>query len=597
MSAPPSGRPGAAGIPLDQLDNFISQRVGEPTIREAQQAAEGQRAAEELRAELIALGIDPEDFDPAQLWNLYATAEEEDQERLFALMSRIGDDMWSEDFAVGFYDSMNTDGIHTVVGVIDTFAAMGWAGGVQQQLLEPFTRGWANASGSVDLTEERRELLETDDPVDQRQLALLMSGPPHAYDPVWLADAAERILVTGVDLNRAQYPYDYYMGLGPEEYPGFAGHDWLYDDPALGIPSAVATRALAGNVEAAWSFASRGEEHVEVLVRPDSLPIPLSSQIFDEYEQLHADLEANAGKAIENAFLEAPLSTVPDPNDPTRRIPMVDPDESAAAYDVLVAEVGEGDVPDVIKRAVARTLLPHLHEIGEVAAQEASTSAVEEGGLFERAEVVDFFKELGWDEEAAGIVGQQLGIWGTATAQDFVATHPEATPGQIETALDPVALVTGTAYQGFNETEAAEGAANVALAFGIQQGSSTVSGLSLSAPIVGLIVGGPPGALAGAGLAAGTQVVNLVGGLVANDIRTEDVDNDYDGNDVQRMLVTTMREQLVFALEDAGLIPDGTPPDQYSAVLADHYGTNDPIDELNQDSFVEAFNRDPDEPW
>ncbi|MGH9117611.1 MAG: hypothetical protein ACRD0A_06950 [Acidimicrobiales bacterium] len=42
-------------------------------------------------------------------------------------MADIGTDISSEDFADGFYDSMDTDGIH-VVSVIDTFAATGMAG-------------------------------------------------------------------------------------------------------------------------------------------------------------------------------------------------------------------------------------------------------------------------------------------------------------------------------------------------------------------------------------------------------------------------------------------------------------------------------------
>ncbi|MGH9117606.1 MAG: hypothetical protein ACRD0A_06925 [Acidimicrobiales bacterium] len=585
------------GIAPEKLDNFISKRVGEPTIWEAQKAAEGQAAAEALQAELLALGINPDEFDPAQLWALYQPEDQEQFERIYALMAEIGTDMSSEDFAVGFYDSMDTEGIRVVMGVIDTFAATGWQGRVRQELLEPFARGWANASGSVDLTEESRELLDTDDPVEQRQLALLMTGPAHAYDPEWLADAAERILVTGADLNRPQYPSESPQGLSQGDYPGFADWGWLYDDPALAAPELIATAALDGNVEASWRFASRGDDHVEVLVRPGQISIPSNIYTAEHLQELQATLEDHAGGAIENAFLEAPLSTVPDPDDPTRQIPMVSSDESAAAYDILVAEVGEGDVPDVIKRAVARTLLPHLHEIGDVAVHDANTPEHESGGLFERGEVVAFFKELGWDEEAAAIVGEGIGVWSTAVAQDFVATHPHASFGDLETAFDPVGLVTGTVYQGFNETENAMGAANNALAFGIQQGSSTLSGLTLSAPIIGFIVAGPPGAGAGAALAGGTQLINLAGGLGAQTIRTRDVDLEFDGNDVQRMLVTNLREQLVFSLEDAGLIPDGTPPEEYSAVLADYYGTNDPIDEVDQDSFKEAFSRDPDEPW
>ena len=516
--------------------------------------------------------------------------------------------MWNEDFAVGFYDQMDTAGIHAVLGVIDTFAAryvgrglvhgdMAWMGSVQDRLLDPFVNGWANASSSVDLTEERQGLLATEDAIDQRHLALLMSGNASMYEPRWLADAAERILVTGAEHNRWQFPAHYGAGSGIDDYPGFSDSNWLYDDPALGFPELVAARALDGNTAAAWSYASRGDAHLEALVRPVQLPYGVSGRDYEVWEKLQIDMETHAGGALEEAFLAAPFETVPDPNDPSRRVPLVDPAASAQAYNDLIEVVGDGDVPDIIKRSVARTLLPHLHEIGAAANTQYHTPAIETDVPFERGEVVDFFKELGWDEQAAAIVGEQLGQWGAAVAADFVGSHPHASPGDIEGVFDPVALVTGAAYQGFNETENAMSDANNLLAFGIQQGSGAFSGVGMSGAIIGFVAGGPPGAAAGAALAGGTVIVNQAAALGANALRTRDADLDVDGNDIQRMMIASLREQLVFRLEDAGLIPDGTAPEDYSSVLADYYRNNDPIDELNQDSYIEAWNRDAGEPW
>jgi hypothetical protein len=201
------------GIPPEELDNFISKQVGEPTIWEAQQAAEGQAAAEALQTELIALGIDPSTFDP---WQIAALDPYDPQfQRVYELMTDIGEQMSNEDFAVGFYDSMDAEGIQNMVGLIDNFAMQratygdddfAWMGSVQDQVLAPFVGGWALASGSVDLTEERRQLVAAEDAAEQQALVRLMSGPAGRYDPEWLADAAEQVLVTGADLNGSVHP-------------------------------------------------------------------------------------------------------------------------------------------------------------------------------------------------------------------------------------------------------------------------------------------------------------------------------------------------------------------------------------------------------
>src|SRR5690606_31657356 len=65
-------------------------------------------------------------------------------------------------------------------------------GSIQERLLEPFVHGWAIASGSVDLAEEREGFLSVGDDVNgdgrwqQHQLALLLSDDGRHYDPDFL---------------------------------------------------------------------------------------------------------------------------------------------------------------------------------------------------------------------------------------------------------------------------------------------------------------------------------------------------------------------------------------------------------------------------
>jgi hypothetical protein len=585
-------------------DQALAPLVGEPTIAEAQKAAAGRTAAEQVRQSLIAAGLDPDHFSAEALWNL---SQQNPQYRpLFDQLVGVGAQMWDEDFAAGFYDSLGPEGTHVLLGVVDTYAAryegrglidggMDWSSNITDDLLLPLVGGFARATRNPDLLDDRAALVDTQDAIQQRHLALLMSGEPRDYDPTFLADGAERILVTGQDLNRAQYPADYPSGQGLDDYPGFANSEWLYDDPGLGIPQVVAMRALDGNTQAAWSFVSRGQEHVDALVHPSGLPIPMTSRIYDEYQALATEMDTHAAGAIEEAFLKAQYETVPDPADPTRQIPLVTEGQSIAAYDDFMESVGQGDVSDTIKRAAARTLLPHLNHIGDAANTQAATPGIETDVPFERADVVGFFKELGYDEEAAAIVGNQLGMWSGAETHQLFADNPHPTPGQLQGTYDPVAHVIGAAYQGFNETESAAAAANSRLAYGISHGTSLVG--DLAPPVIGLIAGGPVGLGAGVAVGAGVDLVNQLGLFGIEDIRTADTSLPFDGDDLQRTTVTGLREQAVRQLEAGGHIPPGTAPGDYSAVLADYFGGTDPYDELSQSSFVNAFNYSADDAW
>ena len=146
---------------LSMDDTALSKLVGEPTVLEAEQSQDGQAAAAELRTALEAAGIDPNDFEPSQLANL--DPRDPEYMELFDLLERIGGDMGNEDFAVGFYDQMNPDGMQALMGVIeqfaahqvvtpnfdepmlDTYAPAPDLGSIQERLLEPFVAGFARA--------------------------------------------------------------------------------------------------------------------------------------------------------------------------------------------------------------------------------------------------------------------------------------------------------------------------------------------------------------------------------------------------------------------------------------------------------------------
>jgi hypothetical protein len=84
--------------------------------------------------------------------------------------------MWNEDFAAGFYDSLGVEGTHTLLGVFDLYASrrlnaglfddVSWIGDPRTELLGPFVDGWARATDSPDLIDERAAMLRTRDRPD-----------------------------------------------------------------------------------------------------------------------------------------------------------------------------------------------------------------------------------------------------------------------------------------------------------------------------------------------------------------------------------------------------------------------------------------------
>jgi hypothetical protein len=583
-------------------DLALVPRIGEPTIAEARAEADGQAAARHLRDALIAAGLDPDHFDPAQL-TLFEPRNPHYRPIFDALVGVAGQ-MWSEDYAAGFYGTLGAEGTHLVLGLIDTYAARGqdrgwlvpdtsWQGNVGDRLLEPFVTGWARATNSPELVDERAAMLATEDSVDQRHLALLMSGNPLDYDPKWLAAGAERILVTGEDLNRSQYPTA--PALADDEYPGFWHTGWLYDDPGLGMPEVVALRALDGNTAAAWEYVTGGDANVDALVHPPGLRLPNDTLNHDEYVSLFYEIDEHSSGVIQDAFLRAQYETIPDPNDPARRIPLVDPSRDAAAYNDFMEVMAEGHTSDLMRRAAASTLLPHLEDIATAANRQAETPGIETDVLFERKDVVGFFKEIGYDEEAAGIAGHELGLWSGAETTQLFADHPHPTPGELNDTYDPIAQVIGAAYAGFNETEAAAAAANSHFAYGISHGASVIA--DLTPGVVALLSANPVTAAGTLAIGVGVDVVQQAALFGIEDIRGADTNLPFGGEDLQRQVVTSLRAQAVHQLESTGATPPGTPPGQYSGALADYFGGADPYDELNQSSFVNAFNYGADDPW
>jgi hypothetical protein len=244
----------------------------------------------------------------------------------------------------------------------------------------------------------------------------------------------------------------------------------------------VALRALDGNVAAAYTYASRGRANIDALVHPEGLPVPMEPRIYDEVTALYTEVDRHAAGAIQNAFLKAQYETVPDPAHPGQTLPLIDPAKDTAAYNDFMTSVAKGDTSDLMKRAAASTLLPHLDEIAAAANEQAERPGDDPNGLFQRQNVVGSFKELGYDNEATAFAGESIGAWSATETKLLFAADPHPTPGQLQDTYDPIAQVVGAAYQGLDENEAAQKLAASHLSWGIAHGRYLVADLALSPP-------------------------------------------------------------------------------------------------------------------
>ncbi|WCO66970.1 hypothetical protein PO878_20970 [Iamia majanohamensis] len=564
-------------------DTALSKLVGEPTIAEAEEAADGQAGARELADQLREMGIDPEAFDAHDL--VFLDSHMDGYDELRALIEAQSERMGDADYATGYYDVLGEDGIRALLGSIDRMAEVDRDESDLSDVVHRYADGWARATNGVDLEEEMEALGHPDEDVwwEQHQLALLMSGDGSLYDPRWLADGADALLVAGEGGRYVGPTGSLDSGAGdPFEsetwYPGTGGFGFRYQDHDLASPGLVALRALEDNVAASYDFATRGTDQRDVLVRPDDhLWLPY------EQEDMIADLHDRAGGVVVNAFLEAPYGA-PDPAHPGETLDVVtDEGRLLDSYDDLMGLVGQGDVPDGIKRDAARTLLPYLPEIGDVAATESLTSEVEDG-RFSRQTYVAFVEELGYDDEAVTILGAQLREYGDSVVTGAFADGAYDREG-LAIDMDHVTPVLGATYRGLAETERSNEEANAALAAGLESGLGLVT--TGGATLAPLLAGGPLGVGAAAAIGGGGLVIRTLGGFGADAIEGRDAAPETDSDDLAGQMEDLWRERAVDQLVADGEIErpgDG----EASGRLAGYVDGDDPFDELAQSTLAEA---------
>jgi hypothetical protein len=592
------------GIPPDQLDNFIGLRVGEATLADERQHSQGEQDANALRQRLAALGINPYDFDPAQLRKL--DPRDPRYTELFNLMDRIGHNMWNQAYATGFYTTLGVQGIRATLGVIETFAAhQVWTpsdehgrpmapvpdfGSIRERLLEPFVLGFALATRSADLDDIERELLHPGTDVNsdarwrQHQLSLLLSADGHHYDPAFLAAGADVILVSNRNVNWINSDYGPHGSPYDTDYPALYMGPRLWDgDVVLAVPQAIALRALSQSDEASWQFAGMGRDNLEAILRPstyqvEQLPFgPVSTGWdYDEAQQVKDLMQQFGAGAVHNAFVDVPT------DDPSRY------QEALGRYADVVRIVGEGDIPDGTKRTVANSFGLYVDDIGH-AALVMSEDVHHEGQPFSRPELVDFFRELGHDKEAAAQVGESITAWTEFRGAVFLGDHRP--PGDLTETMRPVSLVMGAVEDGFDGAAADATAAREAFAIGARHAGAFAANFAIGFvasggnPVAGGVWAGVAGT-AGSVLLQGTDIMAHSG-----------PPPDVTGGRLEVTVLGQLRQDMATTVAQQHDLPPPQ-PGQYSSTLGQYRpDLRDALDDLDRDATDEKNDYGDEDDW
>src|SRR5690606_21030843 len=169
-------------------------------------------------------------------------------------------------------------------------------------------------------------------------------------------------------------------------------------------------------------------------------------------------------------------------------------EQRVALLDAAIEQVGSGDASIAAKRAVTGSMHPYLDEMMRIiAAQEQATDASQRG-LFDRPDVVAFFREISGDEQSVRVLGTTLGLY----TQAVTATIMDSPPDQYAlhyAKLHNTARLMGALSDGFelSEKDTSENAgllsagANTAFSAGVEVGLMALPGAA--APVAEILRG------------------------------------------------------------------------------------------------------------
>jgi hypothetical protein len=439
----------------DERSQVVTVSAGEISVGFADAGREEIRqegirfAEEELRDQLVANGLDPDDFSPDDL--LAMDPEDGAYLELWAELQALQHNLNGEDgdaFAAGLFTGLGENGTRATLGAIEMYELHQFSPPRDgphahnslevpildgaPQLLADFTTGFAAATPHLP-REMTDGLIDTgDDPWRQHQLGLLLSADGEHYDPEFLAAAADQVLVSNPENTQfmrdlhADGQVGYYHGYPPMNVRA----DDLWGDPMLAYPQAQAFQALGGNSEASWIFANSSDEALEVILAPGTgLPYgvvhsrgtPASPVLHGGTynHELMDFIDDQAGLVTTNVFVTAPA------DDPSRQGPPlghVDGLDTNAEPDLhgntqlfwdAIPIVARGDSPEQVREALGEAMDEHDLVYVDTLFTYASRHAPSEANLPYQHTGHDFLVEIISPDETGPQAQAAIDLWTT----------------------------------------------------------------------------------------------------------------------------------------------------------------------------------------
>jgi hypothetical protein len=240
--------------------------------------------------------------------------------------------------------------------------------------------------------------------------------------------------------------------------------------------------ALADNADASFAYAQLDggegrEERLAALLRPNSFGIiedrvmgGSSSLGYDDAQELAAALERYGANAIHNITIDAIV------DDPSRY------DEGLDIYADVVRVVGEGDIPDVSKRAAASAFGLYLEDTSSSAIRQSDEQMGRDEANaedFNRPDLVSFFQELGYDADASAKLGQGMSLW--ITQQSLPVLDAENPDQAARMAYVEPSLMLGAIEDGFTATGDAAEESHAGFVSGLQSAGTVLRVVGVAA--------------------------------------------------------------------------------------------------------------------
>ncbi|MGH9188109.1 MAG: hypothetical protein ACRD0U_20245, partial [Acidimicrobiales bacterium] len=234
----------------------------------------------------------------------------------------------------------------------------------------------------------------------------------------------------------------------------------------------------------------------------------------------------------------------------------------------------------------------YIDDIGDAAMDQSEDSYPDDDAKaaedFNRPGLVRFFKELGYDEEAAAQVGESVTLWTSQQAQPFLADATLIDGGTAE-AFRPVALVMGAIEDGFNATDDAKQDALNGFAAGVKNAGGIISAVGLAAIPA---TGGAGLLVAAAGGVAGPLLEMGEGAILAQAEGAA-----IDGNDFENIVLEQLREEMALAIAVERGLPTPQPGD-YDVIIDQYFpGPIDPLSLIDLQATDEQDDYDDDDHW